>query len=152
MKALAIILSLFVFASYISKPVEDESGNPKGNKKNDWLRYDGVYFKTGMLRPGHDQAVNYTYLRFFENGMVYRVQTASKPDQVARWLTPSRMDGRGKYKVKGTALYFTTHTGGVEYSHEGYIFQDTLKLSTYTAQNENMFEETFYFVPLKFRK
>jgi hypothetical protein len=122
--------------------------------KDPLLRFDGVYYKEGVMIPGATVNRNFTYLRFYQDGTVIRVSSASKPEQIEKWFAkrPDNNIGRGKYHLNKNGIDFEVKYGTNMISHEGTIVQDTLKLTVYGSKNKASYNEDYYFVKVDFEK
>jgi hypothetical protein len=150
-----ILLSLFGILHYTSATSNHSQKFVKGGDKEKSevsVRTDGVYFKNGIMKAGSHQGSNYTYLRFYEDGTVVVDQSASKPEQIAKFISKTKNEGKGKYKVRGDEISFGMRQVTDYQSYEGNVMGDTLRLLITSSNTGFSLEDNFYFVPLEFRE
>jgi hypothetical protein len=150
-----ILLSLFGILHFTSANTASIQKFQKGGDKEKAetpVRTDGVYFKNGIMKAGSHQGSNYTYLRFYDDGTVVVDQSASKPEQIAKFISKTKNEGKGKYKVKGDQISFGMRQVTDYQSYEGTVMGDTLRLLITSSNTGFSLEDNFYFVPLEFRE
>jgi hypothetical protein len=158
MKNLLIICTLFLAAACAGFKSSDDVSWGGGKKNSDTekslLRFDGLYYRDGVLVPGADANRAYTYFRFYPDGTVVRLSSASKPEQVAKFITKDNQikDGKGKYHLKNNQIDFSMKTGNNYVTHEGDVLQDSIRLTIYGVQNSATYQELYTFMKLDLEK
>ncbi|MGZ5242550.1 MAG: hypothetical protein ACXWDO_00660 [Bacteroidia bacterium] len=150
-----ILLSSFGILHYTNANSNINLSVQKGGDKEKTdspVRTDGVYFKNGIMKAGSHQGSNYTYLRFYEDGTVVVDQSASKPEQIAKFISKNKNEGKGKFKVKGDEISFGMRQVNDYQSYEGTVMGDTLRLLITSSNTGFSLEDNFYFIPLEFRE
>jgi hypothetical protein len=113
------------------------------------LRFDGMYYRQGVITPGRSTDQNYTYLRFYSDGTLLRVATASKPDDASKWLNKRRYPSSiSKYKIKNDNISFGWENGGQIVTYDGQILEDKLRLSVYSGGND--YTNDYFFMQMDF--
>ena len=154
-----ILLSLFGIlhytsgaANYAKHSIFGGGDKEKKEKTEVSLRTDGVYFKNGIMKAGSHQGSNYTYLRFYDDGTVVVDQSASKPEQIAKFISKNKNEGKGKYKIKGDEISFGMRQVTDYQAYEGRVMGDTLRLMITSSNTGFQLEDNFFFVPLEFKE
>ena len=126
----------------------------KGNKDtaDSPIKFNGVYYKNGIMKAGGHQSSNYTYLRFYEDGTVVVKISSSKPEQIARYLGKNKNTGKGKYKVKNDEISFGMRQINEYQAYEGKVMGDTLQLMTTASNTGFQVNDNFFFIPVEFKE
>jgi hypothetical protein len=113
------------------------------------LRYDGMYYREGVITQSRSYDNNYTYLRFYPDGTLIRVVTASKPDDATKWLNKKRY-GRtmSKYKVRGDEISFGWKSGNDAMAYDGQVLENKLRLTVVSGSNQ--YSEDYFFMQMDF--
>jgi hypothetical protein len=115
------------------------------------LRFDGMYYRAGVVTPNRNYDQNYTYLRFYPDGTMIAVGTASKPDDATKWLNKKRYASFvTKYKLKGNDIGFGMDSGGGLVAYDGQVMEDKLNMTVYSGGKDYTFE--FFFMQMDFEK
>lgn len=108
------------------------------------LQYNGLYVSD---LQGERENMYYSYIRFYEDGMVIQVSSIGNPSEVIRWFHRDNSDlSRGFFAAEDNRIHFavTSESGVVVYTGE---FTDAqLKLSFYSHINGNTDFEEYGFV------
>lgn len=121
----------------VSKETDLESGE---------LRFDGMYYKDGVITQNRSYGNNYTYLRFYPDGTVIRAATASNPDEVAKWLNKSRSSQTSNYKLKKGNISFAINANGDISTYDGEILENKIRMTVYSGGNTYI--EDYYFMQI----
>ncbi len=81
------------------------------------LHFDGLYIaKTGEINIPNNKMDIYTYIRFYNDGMVLtQAVTANDPASVSKWFNKEgRFERKGNYKANGSDITFTVNNNGTE--------------------------------------
>lgn len=130
---------------------------PKGGSKelgeDAPVRFDGFYYKRGIMRPGQQQGPGYTYFRFYPDRTVVMTTSASEPEQVERRFGRGYNQADAKFKLyeKGGSpgIRFNIKHFGVSQLYEGQAGRDSLKLWLYGAQSEFEYHDVYLFYEAK---
>lgn len=113
----------FLLAVVLAFSVVHASDEPTGKVR---LRFDGLY--QAEMEDG-----DYSYLRFFEDGMVKEVGTSGTPEQVAKWLNRAHPhSGTGTFVINGARIRFTTASRIGKVDYDGRINGDSLELNSHS--------------------
>lgn len=108
------------------------------------LRFDGLY--QAQMKDG-----DYSYLRFFEDGMVKVVGTGGTPEQIAKWLTREHAhSGTGTFAITGTRIRFTSDSRSGRVDYDGWIKDDSIELNWYSHINQRRGAYQYKFVQVEF--
>jgi hypothetical protein len=115
------------------------------------LRFDGMYYREGIINGNRSYGQNYTYLRFYPDGTLIRAVTASKPDDATKWLNKQRYSSSvTNYKLKGNDISFGWKSGNDAMAIDGQVLEDKLRLNVYAGANE--YTNDYYFMQMDFDK
>lgn len=115
------------------------------------LRYDGMYYREGIVNQSRSYNANYTYIRFYPDGTLIRVVTASKPDDAAKWLNKKRYARMTtKYKLKGNDVSFGWNYANDIMSYDGEVLENKVRMNIYSGGNQ--YREDYYFMQLDFKE
>ena len=151
-----ILLSLFGILHYsnanTSKLANFERGRGNKDTADSPIKFDGVYYKNGIMKAGGHQNSNYTYLRFYPDGTVVVKISSSKPERIARYIGKENNEGKGKYKVRNDEISFGMRQINEYQAYEGKVMSDTLQLTTTASNTGFTVADNFFFVPVDFKQ
>jgi hypothetical protein len=123
----------------------DWGGGKKELGEDAPIRFDGFYYKRGIMNPGQQQRDGYTYFRFYPDRTVVMLASASEPEKVAKHFGQGYNQGDAKFKLNDADLSFTIKHFGVSQSYEGAAGRDTLKLRVYGGQSAYDYDDSYLF-------
>ena len=127
----------------------DRGGGKKELGDDAPIRFDGFYYKKGIMNPTEQQRDGYTYFRFYPDRTVLMLSSASEPEKVARRFGQAYHHADSKFKLKGdegsAEISFTLKPFGNSQSYEGAAGRDTLKLRVYGGQSAFDYDDTYLF-------
>jgi hypothetical protein len=113
------------------------------------IRFDGFYYKRGIMNPGQQQRSGYTYFRFYPDRTVLMLASASEPEKVSRRFGYGYNHGESKFKLYeetgAPGIKFSIKHFGVAQSYEGKAGKDSLQLHLYGGQSEYEYDDSYLF-------
>jgi len=149
-----ILLALFGLLELTSAKTYKGMSFHRGGKDtaDSPIKFDGVYYKNGIMKAGGHQNSNYTYLRFYPDGTVVVKISASKPEQIARYIGKQKNEGKGKYKVKNDEISFGMRQINEYQAYEGKVMGDTLQLMTTASSTGFSVADNYFYIPVEFKE
>lgn len=127
----------------------DWGGGKKDLGEDAPIRFDGFYYKRGIMNPSQQQRGGYTYFRFYPDRTVLMLSSASEPEKVARRFGQGYHHADAKFKLRGdegnSEISFSLKSFGVTQSYEGSAGRDTLRLRVYGGQSAYDYDDTYLF-------
>lgn len=114
--------------------------NPDDMKKSAMIQFNGLYQST--------QTENYwSYLRFYDDGLVLQVSSTGNPEQVARWLIRDNKENysSGEYRLVGRKISFTTTSREGSVDYDGTLHGNTMVLASHSHINEHRSTDEYVF-------
>jgi hypothetical protein len=108
------------------------------------LQYNGLYVSRERDNGGSKY---YTYLRFYEDGLVMKSSSTGTPQEVIGWLHRDRPNrAKGFFQTQDNKIHFavTSQSGVIVY--EGEIRGNRLNLNSYSHINGHTASEEYVFV------
>ena len=128
---------------------EGKKGGKKELGEDAPIRFDGFYYKRGIMRPSQQQAQGFTYFRFYPDKTVIMTTSASEPERVARRFNRSYAQADSKFKLYedngNPAIRFSIKHFGVSQSYEGKAGKDSLNLKLYAGESEFEYDDIYLF-------